>query len=114
VAARTGSAPTNATLQELETWRGELERRLSETTSELGAARAAREADERELHRLRSAMADKEMGAGRPGNGADDADDAAQTVAVQAEEIERLAAELAVLRTRTARASGGDPGPPGG
>jgi DNA repair exonuclease SbcCD ATPase subunit len=105
---------TNALLQELETWRGELERRLSETTSELGAARAAREADERELHRLRSAMADNEMGGGRPGNGADTADDSAQTVAAQAEEIERLAAELAVLRARTGRTSGGDPGPPGG
>jgi hypothetical protein len=68
---------TSATLRELETWRGELERRLAETTSELGAARAAREADERELHRLRSAMADSEMGGGRPGNGADaDAADA--------------------------------------
>jgi DNA repair exonuclease SbcCD ATPase subunit len=105
---------TSATLRELETWRGELERRLAETTSELGAARAAREADERELHRLRSAMADNEMGGGRPGNGADAAEDAAQTVAVQAEEIERLAAELAGLRARTARTSGGDPGHPGG
>jgi predicted nucleic acid-binding Zn-ribbon protein len=104
---------THATLQELETWRGELERRLAETTSELGAARAAREADERELHRLRSAMADNEVGL-RAGNGADAADDTAQTVAVQAEEIERLAAELAILRARTARSSGGDPGHPGG
>jgi predicted nucleic acid-binding Zn-ribbon protein len=113
--AETEYEKTSATLQELETWRGELERRLAETTSELGAARAAREADERELHRLRSAMADNKMGGGRrPGNGADAADDAAQTVAAQAEEIERLAAELAVLRARTARTSGGDPGHPGG
>jgi hypothetical protein len=44
---------SSAALQELEIWRGELERRLAATTSELGAAKAAHEADQRELERLR-------------------------------------------------------------
>ncbi len=51
----------SATLSELEIWRGELERRLAETTSQLGVAKAAREADQRELVRLRSALAESEM-----------------------------------------------------
>jgi hypothetical protein len=45
-----------AALRELETWRGELERRLAATTTELGATKAAREADARELDRLREAL----------------------------------------------------------
>ncbi|MDQ6835530.1 MAG: hypothetical protein M3016_05015, partial [Actinomycetota bacterium] len=44
---------SSAALQELEVWRAELERRLAETTSALNAARAAHEADRRELERLR-------------------------------------------------------------
>ena len=45
-----------ATLAELDIWRGELERRLTATTTELGSARAALEADGRELERLRAAL----------------------------------------------------------
>jgi chromosome segregation ATPase len=44
---------SSAALQELEIWRAELERRLAATTSELGAVKAARDADQRELERLR-------------------------------------------------------------
>ena len=45
-----------AALRELETWRAELERRLAATTTELGATKAGREADARELDRLREAL----------------------------------------------------------
>jgi chromosome segregation ATPase len=45
-----------AALRELETWRGELERRLAGTTTELAATKVAREADARELDRLREAL----------------------------------------------------------
>jgi chromosome segregation ATPase len=89
---------TTATLRELQIWRGELERRLAETTSELGAARAAREADERELQRLRATLAEHDQAPVRT-NG----DDHSETVAAQAEEIEHLASELAALRARFAR-----------
>ena len=93
---------SQATLRDLETWRGELERRLADVTTELGAMKAAREADERELVRLRSAVAEAERRQGDPsqaGNGAE----TSQTVAQQAAEIEQLSAELAELRARTER-----------
>ena len=54
-AAETANERTTAALDELQVWRAELERRLAETTTELGALRARRAADERELERLRSA-----------------------------------------------------------
>ena len=104
--AETANERATATLRELQIWRGELERRLAETTSELGAAKAAREADERELVRLRGALAEADMRATdpmRPGNGSDAAADSSQTVAAQAAEIEHLAAELASTRARAAR-----------
>jgi hypothetical protein len=47
-----------ATLRELEMWRSELERCLAATTSELATAKADREADQRELQRLRDALAE--------------------------------------------------------
>lgn len=47
-------------LAELETWRGELERRLTETTDELSAATAARAQDEAELSRLDAELAESE------------------------------------------------------
>lgn len=43
---------------ELETWRGELERRLTDTTDELSAAKAARAHDEAELSRLGGELAE--------------------------------------------------------
>ena len=54
-AAEAANERTTAALDELQVWRAELERRLAETTTELGALRARRAADERELERLRSA-----------------------------------------------------------
>ena len=48
----------NARLAELETWSAELERRLTETTTALANARAAAQADESELRRLRGELAE--------------------------------------------------------
>lgn len=100
--AEAANEKSAATLSELQTWRGELERRLAETTSELGAARAAREADERELARLRASLAEGPRGGADPLPSANGGDHTA-TVTAQAQEIERLAAELASLRARLAR-----------
>lgn len=103
-AAEAAREKSTATLNELQIWRGELERRLADTTSELGALRAARETDERECNRLRAALAEHE----RPGtvlgsNGTDSEGGAREIVAAQAQEIQRLAAELADLRSQVAR-----------
>lgn len=49
-----------AAAQELETWSGELERRLTETTDELSAAKTARVRDEAELRRLGGEFAEAE------------------------------------------------------
>jgi hypothetical protein len=49
-----------ARFSELETWRGELERRLTETTSELDAARTRLRQDETELRDTREQLADAE------------------------------------------------------
>ena len=85
----------NETIDELQTWRGELERRLAATTSELGVAKAAREADERELKRLRELMTDT-------GQHVEHADvhggESSHTIAAQAAEIELLMSEVASLR----------------
>jgi DNA repair exonuclease SbcCD ATPase subunit len=51
--AEAANERATATLRELQVWRGELERRLADTTSELAAAQA-RETDERELMRRRA------------------------------------------------------------
>jgi hypothetical protein len=82
------------TIRELEIWRGELERRLAAISSELGVAKAAREADERELKRLREALAEAEARSDRDGHSTD----ASQTLDAQAAEIELLVAELASVR----------------
>ncbi|MEO6858837.1 MAG: hypothetical protein ABI323_09645 [Solirubrobacteraceae bacterium] len=92
---------SSSTLQELEVWRAELERRLASTTSELGAVRAAREADGRELARLRGQPVG-ELHVGVSTSDLPEHDDRAQTLAAQAAEIERLAAELAWMRARNA------------
>ena len=62
VLAEAANEKATAALHELQIWRGELERRLAETTSELGAARAARETDERELMRLRTTVDEYDRG----------------------------------------------------
>ena len=62
VQAEAANEKATAALHELQIWRGELERRLAETTSELGAARAARETDERELMRLRATVDEYDRG----------------------------------------------------
>jgi hypothetical protein len=103
-AAEAANERTTSTLDELQVWRAELERRLAETTTELGALRARRDADERELDRLRSAMGEGERRGGPPaGNGADSEGGEHDLVAMQAQEIQRLAAEVAELRSRAAR-----------
>ncbi len=100
--AEAANEKATATLSELQTWRGELERRLAETTSELGAARAARETDERELQRLRATLAERDR-RGSEAQGRTNGGEHSETVAAQAEEIEHLASELAALRARVAR-----------
>jgi hypothetical protein len=98
----------NETIEELQTWRGELERRLAATTSELGVAKAARQADERELKRLRELLADTGHQAEHVIQGAE----SSHTVAAQAAEIELLMAEVASLRAGHDPATppaGGDP-----
>ncbi len=101
--AESAHQKSSAALQELELWREELERRLAATTTELGDARAAREADERELERLRQAISDAEnLYAGSSENDHGVRVDSSETLAAQAAEIERLAAELASLRARGA------------
>jgi signal recognition particle GTPase len=89
-------------LQELEIWRAELERRLAATTTELGAAKAAREADQRELERMHEALVAADVRSGERDRHGGAVDNSA-TVAAQAAEIERLAAEVAVLRARAAQ-----------
>lgn len=101
--AEAANEQMSATLRELETWRGELERRLTATSSELGVVKTAREADERELQRLRAAVTDTEskLDQGDAGDGEASAapgGDSSQTLAAQAAEIEQPAAELASLR----------------
>jgi hypothetical protein len=93
----------SAALQELEIWRGELERRLAATTTELGAVKAARDADQRELERLRETMVGARVPSDGPGQHAGGLDNS-ETLAAQAAEIERLAAEVAALRSRAAHA----------
>jgi hypothetical protein len=93
----------SATLRELETWRAELERRLAATTSELGVAKAAREADERELKRMHDALAAAESGPGSAPSS-----EASETLSAQSAEIELLATEVASLRAeRDAAIAGG-------
>ncbi|HEY3727911.1 MAG TPA: hypothetical protein VGL51_12100 [Solirubrobacteraceae bacterium] len=105
-AAEAENQQLSATLEELDTWRGELERRLAATTDELSAAKAAREADQREIKRLEEALAEAQSG--RDGGDSPTAE-ASDTVAAQAIEIELLVAELASVRTELAR-RGLDPG----
>ncbi len=49
---------TAARLSELETWSGELERRLADTTTQLADARGLTQSDEAELRRLRGELAE--------------------------------------------------------
>ena len=56
--AETGHQQTSARLAELETWSAELERRLTETTTELSRARAAAQADEADLRSVRGQLAE--------------------------------------------------------
>ncbi len=58
--AETEVKQSAAALEELETWRGELERRLTETIDELSAAKIARAQDEAELLRLGGELAEAE------------------------------------------------------
>jgi hypothetical protein len=58
--AETEGKQSAAALEELETWRGELERRLTETIDELSAAKITRAQDEAELLRLGGELAEAE------------------------------------------------------
>ncbi len=58
--AETEAKQSAAALEELETWRGELERRLTETIDELSAAKIGRAQDEAELLRLGGELAEAE------------------------------------------------------
>ena len=54
--AEAAYAQSSSRLQELEIWRGELERRLADTTTELGAARTRIREDESELAAIRDEL----------------------------------------------------------
>jgi chromosome segregation ATPase len=58
--AEAEAAKATASAQELDTWSGELERRLTDTTDELSAAKAAHERDVAELRRLGGEFAEAE------------------------------------------------------
>jgi hypothetical protein len=60
VRAETEAKQSAAALEELETWRGELERRLTETIDELSETKIARTHDEGELLRLGGELAEAE------------------------------------------------------
>lgn len=102
-----------STLDELETWRGELERRLTSTTTELGAARTRIQEDELELRRIRGELTDtqaalelaqaqvralqEQLGSGASGV-------PIEVPAITGSDLERMSAELASLRAAQAEA----------
>jgi septal ring factor EnvC (AmiA/AmiB activator) len=95
--AETEVKQSAAALEELETWRGELERRLTETIDELSAAKISRAQDEAELLRLGGELAEAE----------------AKVELLQAQ-VTTLADQLAQAEDRpeTVRADTGAPGVP--
>jgi DNA repair exonuclease SbcCD ATPase subunit len=114
---------STAALEELQTWRAELERRLTATTTELGAAKTARQEDEHELKRLGGELAEAEakfelaraqieilngkLAAHGTPDGAPDASpppvtDQSAELERMAAELQRTAAELAALRATPA------------
>jgi hypothetical protein len=58
--AETANEKSTSALREIEIWRVELERRLTEATNQLAETKAAKAADEEELHRLRNALVEQE------------------------------------------------------
>lgn len=97
--AEEAHAKSSSALEEIQVWRGELQRRLAAMTTELRTAQDARETDQRELNRLRTRLAEHD----EADLGRDAVDtDSAQALTDQAAEIERLAAELAALRAQGA------------
>ncbi len=103
--AETAYAQANARLQELEIWRGELERRLAATTTELGAARTRIREDELELAAIRDELLRARSGApapaGAPVAGAASADLDQLARLAEAEAEERARQELSELALRT-------------
>jgi DNA repair exonuclease SbcCD ATPase subunit len=109
--AEAASERSAEALDELQTWRGELERRLTATTTELGVAKTARQEDELELKRLRGELSESEakfdlaraeienLNAKLAAGGAPEAP---PPVADQSVELERMATELAALRAAQA------------
>jgi DNA repair exonuclease SbcCD ATPase subunit len=116
-AANEGSA---AALEELQTWRAELERRLTATTTELETAQTKCREYEHELKRLQGELAESEakfelaraqietlnakLAARATPDGVPDAP--APPVTDQSAELQRMAAELAALRAAPATATG--------
>ncbi|HZE05206.1 MAG TPA: hypothetical protein VE127_08285, partial [Solirubrobacteraceae bacterium] len=99
-----------ATVDELEVWRGELERRLAATTTELGAAATRLRENEQELGRLREALAEAQSeGAGAATGPGHDAELAALLRA--ADRVADAARELTDARTRVSDAGPADTGP---
>ena len=100
--AESAAQNSKSVLDELETWRGELERRLASMSAELGAARARIREDERHIELLRGQLIDAnariqiaEAQVAAAG-GADPA-------LARDTEIKRLATELATVRAEHAR-----------
>jgi hypothetical protein len=91
--AESQSQTSASTLDELETWRGELERRLTATTSELGSANTRLRENEDEIRQLRGDLAEAEA--------------RAELARAQIEVLERQLAEE--LRSRPAQPPGSEP-----
>jgi chromosome segregation ATPase len=104
--AETALQRSQATLNELEVWRAELERRLTTTTSELGLARSTLADNDRQLRRLRGEQAEAEARAElaeaqvRALQGHRAGADQATTTSIERSELERMAQELAELRAQ--------------
>ena len=103
--AEEAHARSQAVLSELETWRGELERRLATMSSELGEARSRLSDNDRQLAHMRGQLAEAEaqaelaqaqLRALREQSGGD-------TTVIETAELERMSDELSALRSADAQ-----------
>jgi chromosome segregation ATPase len=112
--AEAAAEKATAALREIETWSGELERRLTDTTDELSAAKTARTQDEAELRRLGGEFAEADAKVellqaqikilNDPLADAGNGRRASDALTSAREEIEQLRAQLAQAREAEAEA----------
>ncbi|MGA9858145.1 MAG: hypothetical protein WBQ18_09810 [Solirubrobacteraceae bacterium] len=99
----------SAVLSELETWRGELERRLASMSAELGAARARIKEDERHIAGLRAELVDARARVGDPAGTQPNGGPEGGPSAAQMAEIEALSARAELLAAEQAARELSDP-----